>query len=106
MQYQFCGTLHQEGNRTFIPIPFNVWEETGRKGNIPCRVSILDQCFECKLLPKGSGTYWIPIAKRLLTLLETQAEYEIVLWFDGAFYGAESVDAAKTVSYREIVVSA
>lgn len=44
MQYQFCGALHKEGNRTFIPIPFNVWEETGLKGNIPCRVHIQDQC--------------------------------------------------------------
>ena len=166
---------------------------------------------ECKLIPKGNGTYWIPIAKRLLATLGTQAEYEIVLeliesltrinhnspytkdnpirkitgidpipvprgycghscvamlagvpledvvalmgkekaswskiletleyygisyadkmvypkgrtaalpkccivyndgrfllWFDGAFYGAEIVDAAKTVSYREIIVS-
>ena len=212
MQYQFCGALRKEGNRTFIAIPFNVWEETGLKGNIPCRVRIHDQCMECKLIPKGNGTYWIPIAKRLLATLGTQAEYEIVLeliesltrinhnspytkdnpirkitgidpipaprgycghscvamlagvplsdvvalmgkekaswskiletleyygisyadkmvypkgkmvelpeccivyndgrfllWFDGAFYGAESVDAYKTVSYREIIVSA
>jgi len=79
MQYQFCGALYKEGNRTFIPIPFNVWEETGLKGNIPCRVCIQNQCFECKLIPKGNGTYWIPIGKRFLALLGTQAEYEIVL---------------------------
>jgi len=212
MQYPFCATLHKEGNRTFIPIPFNVWEKTGLKGNIPCRVHIQDQCMECKLIPKGNGTYWIPIAKRFLATLGTQAEYEVVLepiesltrikhnspynkdnpirkitgiepisavrgycghscvamlagvplaevvalmgketvswskilealdyygisyagkmvypkgkavqlpkccivyndgrfllWFDGVFYGAEIVDACKTVSYREIVVSA
>lgn len=29
-----------------------------------------------------------------------------LLWFDGAFYGAERVDPAKTVSYRGIIVSA
>ena len=79
MQYQFFGALHKEGNRTFVPIPFNVWEETGRKGNIPCRVCIQEQSFECKLLPRGNGNYWIPIAKCFLALLETQAEYEIVL---------------------------
>ena len=79
MQYQFGGGLHKEGNRTFIPIPFNVWEEIGLKGNIPCRVCIQDQSMECKLLPKGNGTYWIPIAKRLLAVFETQAEYEIIL---------------------------
>ena len=79
MQYQFCGALHKEGNRTFIAIPFNVWEETRLKGNIPCRVRIQDQCTECKLIPKGNGTYWIPIAKRLLAVLGTHAEYEIIL---------------------------
>ncbi len=211
MQYQFIGALHKEGNRTFVPIPFNVWEETGRKGNIPCRVRIQKQSFECKLLPKGNGNYWIPIAKRLLNVLDTQEKYEIILepierltrinhnspysknnpirkvtgiesilalqgycahscvamlagvpladvvalmgkgkaswskilealdyygisyadktvypkrkaaqlpeccivyndgrfllWFDGAFYGAEGVDTVKTVSYREIIVS-
>ena len=34
---------------------------------------------ECKLIPKGNGTYWIPIAKRMLTVLGTQEEYEIIL---------------------------
>ena len=29
-----------------------------------------------------------------------------LLWFDGAFYGAEIAVATKTVSYREIIVSA
>ena len=29
-----------------------------------------------------------------------------LLWFDGTFYGAENVGPAKTVSYREIIVSA
>lgn len=28
MQYQFCGTLHKEGNRTFLPIPFNIGVNT------------------------------------------------------------------------------
>ena len=79
MPYQFSGALHKEGNRTFIAIPFNVWEETGLKGKIPCRVRIQDQCTECKLIPKGNGTYWIPIAKQLLAVLETQVAYDIVL---------------------------
>ena len=79
MQYQFSGALHKEGNRTFIAIPFNVWEKTGRKGNIPCRVCIQDQRVECRLIPKGNGIYWIPVAKKLLTAVGTQAEYEIVL---------------------------
>jgi len=79
MLYQFSGTLHREGNRAFIPIPFNVWEETGRKGNIPCRVRIHDQSYECKLVPKGNGFYWVPVAKRLMAALGVQEEYEIVL---------------------------
>lgn len=79
MQYQFSGVPHREGNRTFIAIPFNVWEETGLKGNIPCRVRIHDQCFECRLIPKGNGFYWIPITKGLLAVLGTQGEYAVIL---------------------------
>lgn len=52
----------------------NVWEETGLQGNIPCRVSILGLCFECKLIPKGkengeNGSYVcrsIPEESRML----------------------------------------
>ena len=56
---------------------FNVWEETGLKGNIPCRVSILGLSFECKLIPKGSWKYLIPITKKTLSALEPEKEYEI-----------------------------
>ena len=39
MVYRFTSIIHTEGKRTFIEIPFNVWEETALKGNIPCRIS-------------------------------------------------------------------
>ena len=52
MIYRFSAAIYTEGGRAFIKIPFNVWDETGIKGNIPCRVSILGLSFECKLIPK------------------------------------------------------
>lgn len=77
MIYKFSAFIYTEEGRAFIKIPFNVWEETGLKGNIPCRVSILDLSFECKLIPKGSGKYLIPITKKMLSALEPEKEYEI-----------------------------
>ena len=77
MIYKFSAAIYTEGGRSFIKIPFNVWEETGMKGNIPCRVSILDFSFECKLIPKGNGKYLIPITKKILSALEPYEEYEI-----------------------------
>ncbi|MGN1235249.1 MAG: DUF1905 domain-containing protein [Christensenellaceae bacterium] len=77
MIYKFCAGIDTEGGRAFIEIPLNMWEETGRKGNIPCRVSVQGLSFECKLIPKGNGKYWIPITKKTLSALETEAEYEI-----------------------------
>ena len=77
MIYRFSAFIYTEGGRTFIKIPFNVWEETGLKGNIPCRVSILGHSFECKLIPKGNGKYLIPITKKTLSALEPEKEYEI-----------------------------
>lgn len=77
MIYRFNAILFAEGIRTFIEIPFNVHEETGLKGNIPCRVSICERSFECKLIPKGNGKYFIPISKELLSTLTLEEEYEI-----------------------------
>ena len=62
MVYSFASVIHTEGNRAFIEIPFNVWEETGLKGNIPCRITISEHSFECKLIPKGNGKYFIPLS--------------------------------------------
>ena len=77
MIYKFIGSIYTEGVRAFIKVPFNVWEETGVKGNIPCRVSILDFSFECKLIPKGNGNYLIPITKKILSSLDVEEECEI-----------------------------
>ncbi len=77
MIYRFRAFIYTEGSRAFIKIPFNVWEETGIKGNIPCRVSIRGLSFECKLIPKGNGKYLIPITKKTLSTLEPAEEYEI-----------------------------
>ncbi|MGN0775070.1 MAG: DUF1905 domain-containing protein [Candidatus Ventricola sp.] len=74
---RFRAPAYAEGGRTYIRIPFNVWEETGKKGNIPCRVSILGLTLECKLIPKGNGNYLIPITKKTLSALEPAEEYEI-----------------------------
>lgn len=77
MVYRFSAVINMEGGRAYIKIPFNVWEETGIKGNIPCRVSILRTSFECKLIPKGNGKYLIPITKKTLSALEPEEEYEV-----------------------------
>ena len=77
MIYQFTESVFSSGNRAFITIPFNVWEETGLTGNIPSRVQILDRSFECKLLPKGGGTYWIPVPKGVLAALPQERAFEV-----------------------------
>ena len=77
MVYRFTSIIHTEGKRTFIEIPFNVWEETALKGNIPCRIAIQECSFECKLIPKGSGRYFIPVSKACLSVLALEKEYEI-----------------------------
>ena len=79
MIYRFRADICTEGGRAFIRIPFNVWEETGLRGNIPCRVSVRGLCFECKLIPKGNGNYFIPVAKKTLSALGADDEYEIEL---------------------------
>jgi hypothetical protein len=77
MNYKFNGKIFFEGNKAFIEIPFNVWEECGQKGNIPVKVTIDDFAFECKLLPKGKGIYHIPIIKSILNEIAPNKELEI-----------------------------
>lgn len=64
MEYKFNGEIFEEGKRQFIKVPFNVWEVCEKKGNIPAKVVINDFDYECKLLPKGNGTYYIPVSKK------------------------------------------
>lgn len=67
MTYTFTEKLFKQGNRYFIKIPFNVWEKCGQKGMVAVRVYIEENCtFECKLVPKGEGTYYIPIRKNVI----------------------------------------
>lgn len=77
MKYDFRGELIKEGSRIFISIPFNVWEAIGQKGLIPVKVWIEDITFECKLVPKGNGNYYIPVKKALLKNLNSETELNI-----------------------------
>ncbi|MGN1000216.1 MAG: DUF1905 domain-containing protein [Faecousia sp.] len=79
MIYTYKESIYMEGSRAFIRVPFNVWEETGLKGNIPCRVTVEKHSFECKLIPKGKGNYLIPVPKKTETILAPAEEYEIVM---------------------------
>ncbi len=77
MIYSFIEKLLKQGNRNFIKIPFNVWEECGQKGLIPVKVSIKDCIYECKLVPKGEGVYYIPIPKSVMNKIDISNEISI-----------------------------
>ena len=77
MPYLFRSAIHKEGNRTFIEIPFNVWETCKRKGNIPVQVMIDGEGFECKLIPKGEGKYFIPITSDIRKKIDVHDEYDV-----------------------------
>ena len=79
MQQSFYSECFKEGNRTYMNIPFHVWDTFGVKGNIPVKVIIHDMSFECKLIPKGNGNYLIPIKKQFANCLELNKEYAVSL---------------------------
>ncbi|MGN0907649.1 MAG: DUF1905 domain-containing protein [Bullifex sp.] len=79
MKYSFRAFLFKDGNRSFIRIPFNVWEETGLKGNIPCRIELDGIKSECRLIPKGEGWYLIPVAKKIADQTDPSSEHQITL---------------------------
>lgn len=77
MRYQFIGDIFKEGVRTFILVPFNVWETCNQKGMVPVKVTVNDTTFECKLLPKGNGSYYIPISKTILNKIESNKDLDV-----------------------------
>lgn len=77
MIYKFCGEIFENGKRLFISIPFNVWEECGQKGNIPVKVTVDDFTYECKLVPKGNGMYYIPVNKSYCNKISLNNQLEI-----------------------------
>lgn len=77
MTYSSVEKLFKEGNRYFIQIPFNVWEECGKKGLIPVKVFIQDCIFECRLVPKGEGVYYIPVTQNIINKMDSTAEMNI-----------------------------
>lgn len=77
MKYLFVGRVLKQGNRYFMKIPFNIWEVCGQKGLIPVKVCIHDFRFECKLVPKGDGIYYIPIAKSVINQIDYNDEVSI-----------------------------
>lgn len=80
MQYAFEGKKMVAGNRTFIDIPLNMCDITGRTGNIPVKVVADGNLFECKLIPKGNGHYYIPVKKVIAEKLKETFEvsFEVV----------------------------
>jgi hypothetical protein len=77
MQHSFKSKLFKDGNRTFIKIPFNVWDKCGQKGLIPIKVSVDTIFFECKLIPKGNGIYYIPVPKAIMGKIPDQQNLDI-----------------------------
>lgn len=77
MIYTFTENLYRQGNRYFIRIPFNVWETCNQKGMLPVRVTVEDTVFECKLISKGAGTYFIPVSKAVAQQLNSDGEIPV-----------------------------
>lgn len=77
MMYSFTVEPLKVGNKTYLPIPFNVWEKCEKKGMIPVIATVEGISFECKLLPKGGGNYFIPIIKSLVNQIDKTGEWEV-----------------------------
>lgn len=57
-----------------------MWDITGRTGNISVKVVVDGILFECKLIPKGNGCYYIPVKKAIAEKLKETFEvsFEVV----------------------------
>jgi len=53
------------------------WEICEKKGMINTKVCINNYSFECKLIPKGNGFYYIPINKTVQKNISQYKEYKV-----------------------------
>ena len=74
MKYTFTEALLQQGTRYFIKVPFPMSKERGSTGFIMAKITIENQSFECKLIPKGKGMYVIPVPKKIKETLHNEYE--------------------------------
>jgi hypothetical protein len=79
MEFQFISSCQKDGNKTFVSIPFNMWDTCCKKGLIPAKAVINDTTFECKLIPKGNGKYVLPINKAVYSKLSSEFEVRIII---------------------------
>ncbi len=77
MIYSFKETLLNENNRGFFKIPFNVWETCRKKGLVPVEVEVLGRVYECRLVPKGNGMYYIPVPKKVCSNIDFSEEINV-----------------------------
>lgn len=57
---------YTNSSRTFIELPFNVWDLFNKKGAIRVKGSINGLPYECALIPRGKGIYLLPISKKII----------------------------------------
>lgn len=77
MTYSFEAEPFKTGNKTYLRIPFNVWEKCKQKGMIPVNIKIENISFECKLIPTGNGDYLIPVIKSVLKQINKTGEWKV-----------------------------
>ncbi|WMM25472.1 DUF1905 domain-containing protein [Tissierella sp. MB52-C2] len=68
MKHSFNMTMpdYDKNSRVFIELPFNVWNLFNKKGAIRVKGSINESPYECALIPRGNGTYLLPINKKII----------------------------------------
>lgn len=80
---KFKAEMIASGSRFFVELPFNVWEKWNQKGQILTKgvlsANKKDEEFQCRIIPKGKGVYYLPITAALLKKLDFPGEVEVVI---------------------------
>ncbi|MBO4337537.1 MAG: DUF1905 domain-containing protein [Lachnospiraceae bacterium] len=74
MYYQFKGKVTSQDGKSFIKIPFNVWEVCDTQGTLRIEGDIDGNSFECEPEPLGKGMYVIPVSGSVADALKGNEE--------------------------------
>ncbi len=76
MNYVFEQKILNLNEEKVMEIPFNVWEVQENIGDYPIEATVNGVSFQCSLLPKKDGYYYLPL-KNAETTLEEEVLYPV-----------------------------
>jgi len=81
--------------KTYIEVPFNVWEVFNQKGRVKVKGTINESPFKCTLIPKGKGLYVLLLTKKMIADASISSGDQITISISPDIEATVQIDVTK-----------